>query len=107
MTGQNDEGASEPQLWEADVDTALARIENLAGAVGRVRRALRASLDAADALAGHVEAIDCCLTPRAADFVRGNRAFGISEDEAVAEALASIDERTRKIRRLLGEERQQ
>ena len=48
-----------------------------------------------------MEWIALTVSPTAAELYRGNLAFGVGEELAVVEALASVDERAGEIRKLL------
>jgi hypothetical protein len=79
------------------------RLVALAEDVGRLRRRLRdESRDdtylafVAGRVAAHVESLDGMLFPTASELVVAGAAVG--------EALDTVDERTRSLRRLLGEE---
>lgn len=83
------------------------RIDSLALDVGRLRRHLDAETYGsflAERVADHVDALDALLEPTAADYCRGNLAFGLSDEEAVAEALETVDDRCRELSALLGVE---
>ncbi len=88
-------------------DPALLRrrLDTVALDVGRLRRHLVSDTYAAflvDRCANHLGALDTLLQPTAADYCRGNIHFGLSDEEAVAEALATVDARDRDLRALLG-----
>jgi VIT1/CCC1 family predicted Fe2+/Mn2+ transporter len=83
------------------------RVDALALDVGRLRRHLDGDTYAgflAWRVANGIEAIDCLLEATAAELFRGNVAFGLDDEEAVAEALATVDARSRTLRRALGVE---
>ncbi len=85
--------------------TALQdRLRALAEDVGRLRRLTDADTYGAFILeraAGHLETIDNILSPTAGQLVHDLKAFGVDEDEAVAEALAEVDARARALHLLL------
>jgi hypothetical protein len=81
------------------------RLDAVAVNVGRLRRHLGGdgySTFLAWRVADGLEALDCLLEPTAADLYRGNLAFGLDDEEAVAEALTRVDERNEELRCLLG-----
>jgi hypothetical protein len=82
----------------------VTRVHELAGDVGRLRR--RVSADTvgaylADRIAGHVEAIATMLEPTAAELAA---TWAPGDDEAVAEAIRTVDELGRRLQTELGRE---
>jgi hypothetical protein len=82
-----------------------SRVDALAADVGRLRRHLDGesySAFLAGRIADHVETLDAILEPTAADLVNALTKFGVEDEEAVLEALATVDGRCRELRALLG-----
>jgi hypothetical protein len=81
------------------IECILARVDEVAADVGRLRRQLHLEPDssasfALDRIASHVEDLDLMLRPAAGDLVR--------RGAAVDDALRTVDARTRELHRLLG-----
>jgi hypothetical protein len=94
-------GGSDHTTFAAPTVATDGRLDALAGDVGRLRR----SLDPESyggfliaRIAGHIETLDAILQPTAGELYR-------EADVPLTRALATVDERSRTLRRLLGEKR--
>ena len=56
-----------------------------------------------DCIRDHLDAIDAMTQPTAHEVYLHRLALGANDDEALAEALATVDERCEELQRLLGE----
>jgi hypothetical protein len=82
------------------------RLDVVAADVGRLRRHLDGetySAFLAGRIADGIEGLDCLLEPTAAELCNALRSFGLSDEEAVSEALSTVDSRCGELRGLLGE----
>jgi hypothetical protein len=95
---------SHPVSHGSEARLLRGRIDDLARDVGRLRRRLDAEgYDGflVRSIADHVETLDVITQPTAHDLYIARLAFGVDEEEAVADAVADIDARRRQLQSLL------
>jgi hypothetical protein len=85
----------------------VGRLDALATDVGRLRRLTTDSSSYSALLtsriADHVETLDSMVSFTAHAIYRANRAAGIEDKLAIEQALAAVDDRACRLRKLLGE----
>jgi hypothetical protein len=99
--------ADEPAQREAGaVKEALSRLVALADDVGRWNRFVACedtyTAVLVERICHNIEAVDAALRPTAADLFRHRLCGGLSDDEALRDALGEVDWRRDSLRRRMG-----